>query len=163
MNAGSLPEAGTLALYVEVRDFLLRTRRRPSVSLLQRTFRLGYGLACELMSALEENGVVTRPDEQGDRTVIVGNSRPIQIINRWRAGAGKEKDGRDNQVKDVSGAVAILRSYSPAKIVFTTLNHWPCLQVSFEDVVTPRLLIEMGRAWGGHVGLTESTLLLVSV
>lgn len=45
---------------------------RPSISALKRQFFLGYNRALRLMDALEQKGMVSAPDAQGQRRLLVG-------------------------------------------------------------------------------------------
>lgn len=62
------------ALYVEIRDFVLATRRA-STSLLQRKFNIGYGRAARIMDFLEEDGIIAPSDGSNrPRTVLSGGN-----------------------------------------------------------------------------------------
>lgn len=45
---------------------------RPSISALQRQFLLGYNRAARLMEDMEQSGMVSAPDDQGNRRLLVG-------------------------------------------------------------------------------------------
>jgi DNA segregation ATPase FtsK/SpoIIIE-like protein len=64
----SMDEYGQVAahLYDKARELVFR-EMPPSVSLLQRHFRLDYHMALLLMDELERTGVVLPPDEEGRR------------------------------------------------------------------------------------------------
>lgn len=50
---------------------LVANHRRASVSLVQRHLRIGYNRAARLIEALEVLGIVSKADENGNRTVLV--------------------------------------------------------------------------------------------
>lgn len=49
---------------------LIRARNKASLSLIQRTFMIGYNRAARLLEAMEINGVVSASDEAGYRKVL---------------------------------------------------------------------------------------------
>jgi DNA segregation ATPase FtsK/SpoIIIE-like protein len=65
MRPESTPE-----LIERARQFVLE---KPSVSYIQRKLVIGYNHACELMEHFEDEGIVSRTDAQGQRTVLVTN------------------------------------------------------------------------------------------
>ena len=65
---GSDPEADPL--YDEAVNFVLESRR-PSISFVQRKFKIGYNRAARLIEAMEIAGVVTPMQSNGQREVIV--------------------------------------------------------------------------------------------
>ncbi|MDF2445176.1 MAG: cell division protein FtsK [Moraxellaceae bacterium] len=67
-DMGSDPEADPL--YDEAVAFVLETRR-PSISFVQRKFKIGYNRAARLIEAMEMAGVVTPMQSNGQRDVIV--------------------------------------------------------------------------------------------
>ena len=56
---------------------LIATENRPSVSFLQRRLRIGYTRASILMQQLENNGVVSSPNENGNkaREILMNRSQ----------------------------------------------------------------------------------------
>lgn len=42
-----------------------------SVSKIQRKFRLGYNRACRIVERMEKEGVVTEPEHNGARRVLI--------------------------------------------------------------------------------------------
>ena len=54
----------------EIRTLLIKTKN-PSVSFVQRTFKLGYGQASDLVAALEGE-IVTEKDPSGWRKMLIG-------------------------------------------------------------------------------------------
>lgn len=60
-------------LFEEVKNMVIETRT-PSISLVQRTFRIGYSRAASLMKALEGE-VVTVMDERGCRKMLAGKTK----------------------------------------------------------------------------------------
>jgi S-DNA-T family DNA segregation ATPase FtsK/SpoIIIE len=57
-------------LLKHARDIVLK-EGQASISLLQRRLRLGYPRAAILMKALEVHGVVSPPDHEGQRRVLI--------------------------------------------------------------------------------------------
>ena len=49
---------------------VVREANRASTSFLQRKLRLDYNTAAELVVRLENNGIVTKPNHGGDRSVM---------------------------------------------------------------------------------------------
>jgi DNA segregation ATPase FtsK/SpoIIIE, S-DNA-T family len=45
--------------------------RQPTISYIQRRLRIGYNGAARLIEAMEQAGVVTRPNAMGKREVLV--------------------------------------------------------------------------------------------
>ena len=65
-------------LYKEAVELVLRTRR-PSISLVQREFRIGYNRAARLIEGMESAGLVSAMRGNGDRDVLVGvDGKPIE-------------------------------------------------------------------------------------
>ena len=60
---------GADPLYLEAEQ-LVSESRRASISSIQRAFKIGYNRACNLMDALEENGVVSPAAHDGAREVL---------------------------------------------------------------------------------------------
>ncbi|KUZ98123.1 cell division protein FtsK [Burkholderia ubonensis] len=56
-------------LIEEVEKFVI-AKQRVSVSLIQRHFRIGHNRAEQLVEALEARGVISAPDDKGQRTVL---------------------------------------------------------------------------------------------
>ena len=67
-DVGGDPEQD--ALYDEAVAFVLETRR-PSISFVQRKFKIGYNRAARLIEAMENAGVVTPMQSNGQREVVV--------------------------------------------------------------------------------------------
>jgi S-DNA-T family DNA segregation ATPase FtsK/SpoIIIE len=65
---GSDPEADPL--YDEAVQFVMESRR-PSISFVQRKFKIGYNRAARLIEAMEMAGIVTPMQSNGQREVIV--------------------------------------------------------------------------------------------
>ncbi len=57
-------------LYDQAVEVVLRTRR-PSISLVQRHLRIGYNRAARLIEAMERAGLVSPPEHNGNRQVLV--------------------------------------------------------------------------------------------
>lgn len=57
----------TPELLERARQFALE---KPSVSYIQRKLMIGYNQACEIMEHFEDQGVVSRCDSHGQRTVL---------------------------------------------------------------------------------------------
>lgn len=56
--------------YEEAKDFVIQ-ERKVSTSLLQRRFKIGYGLAARIMDLLEENRIISPSD---------GTNKPREVI-----------------------------------------------------------------------------------
>lgn len=67
-DMGSDPEADPL--YDEAVQFVMESRR-PSISFVQRKFKIGYNRAARLIEAMELAGIVTPMQSNGQREVIV--------------------------------------------------------------------------------------------
>jgi len=67
-DVGGDPEQD--ALYDEAVAFVLETRR-PSISFVQRKFKIGYNRAARLIEAMENAGVVSSMSSNGQREIIV--------------------------------------------------------------------------------------------
>nr|WP_322782714.1 DNA translocase FtsK 4TM domain-containing protein [Perlucidibaca piscinae] len=67
-DVGGDPEQD--ALYDEAVSFVLETRR-PSISFVQRKFKIGYNRAARLIEAMENAGVVSPMQSNGQREVMV--------------------------------------------------------------------------------------------
>jgi S-DNA-T family DNA segregation ATPase FtsK/SpoIIIE len=67
-DMGGDPEADPL--YDEAVAFVLETRR-PSISFVQRKFKIGYNRAARLIEAMEMAGVVSPMQSNGQREVVV--------------------------------------------------------------------------------------------
>lgn len=64
-----MPERPDIAEYNRVKAFVIETQKA-SVSQVQRIFELGYNAAARHMEQLERDGIVSRPDVVGVRTVL---------------------------------------------------------------------------------------------
>jgi S-DNA-T family DNA segregation ATPase FtsK/SpoIIIE len=70
-----LPESGAGAgdesdpLYDEAVKIVTESRRA-SISGVQRRLKIGYNRAARLIEAMEQAGIVSAPEHNGDRTVI---------------------------------------------------------------------------------------------
>jgi DNA segregation ATPase FtsK/SpoIIIE-like protein len=60
------PEDGLYEKAVE----LVRAEKRVSISMVQRALQIGYNRAARLVEAMEQKGVVSAANENGQRTVI---------------------------------------------------------------------------------------------
>jgi recombination associated protein RdgC len=60
------PES-TPELIEKARQFVME---KPSVSYIQRKLMIGYNHACELMEHFEDEGVVSKPNSAGVRSVL---------------------------------------------------------------------------------------------
>ncbi|HGY0939379.1 TPA: DNA translocase FtsK [Vibrio cholerae] len=57
-------------LTVEVADFI-KQEQRASVTLIQRKFKIGYNQAVRIMERLESLQIVSKPNNNGQRKVLV--------------------------------------------------------------------------------------------
>ncbi|MBP2940133.1 DNA translocase FtsK, partial [Escherichia coli] len=51
---------------------LVVENQKASISLIQRHFRIGYNRAARIIERLESKGIITSPDANGSRNIIVG-------------------------------------------------------------------------------------------
>lgn len=56
-------------LYDEAVEFVIEANK-PYVSSVQRKFRIGYNRACHILEQLEQNGIVSKQEGNGVRTVL---------------------------------------------------------------------------------------------
>lgn len=68
LSDNTLLEQGDL--YEQAVALVIETRKT-SPSLLQRCFGIGYPRAARLMEQMEENGILSAPDNGGKRTLLV--------------------------------------------------------------------------------------------
>jgi S-DNA-T family DNA segregation ATPase FtsK/SpoIIIE len=66
---GESDQGSTDDLYQEAVSFVRETKRA-SISGVQRKFRIGYNRAANLVEEMEQNGVVTPPEHNGQRQVV---------------------------------------------------------------------------------------------
>ena len=50
---------------------LIKTSNKASTSFLQRNFQIGYNKAARIMETLEQRGVVSEPNHQGKRNILI--------------------------------------------------------------------------------------------
>lgn len=60
--------------YDEAVDFVLQTRKA-SISSIQRKFRIGYNRAARIVEAMESEGIVSAPNDMGNREVLAKQSQ----------------------------------------------------------------------------------------
>ncbi|MEB6429240.1 DNA translocase FtsK [Citrobacter freundii] len=58
-------------LFVDAARFVLDTAR-PTISAIQRQFRIGYNRAARLIEAMEAKGLLSAPKHDGSRSIIAG-------------------------------------------------------------------------------------------
>ncbi|MEG0868960.1 MAG: DNA translocase FtsK [Hafnia sp.] len=58
-------------LFTDAARFVLDTAR-PTISAIQRQFRIGYNRAARLIEALEAKGLLSAPKHDGTRSIIAG-------------------------------------------------------------------------------------------
>jgi DNA segregation ATPase FtsK/SpoIIIE-like protein len=63
-------------LYDDAVSFVIHTRKS-SISAVQRQFRIGYNRAARLIEQMEQSGVVSPMEHNGNRTVLVGTTDGI--------------------------------------------------------------------------------------
>jgi S-DNA-T family DNA segregation ATPase FtsK/SpoIIIE len=69
MAGGEAGDAEADPLYDQAVEVVLRTRR-PSISLVQRHLRIGYNRAARLIEAMEQAGLVSPMQTNGNREVL---------------------------------------------------------------------------------------------
>ena len=52
---------------------LIKSTNKASTSFLQRNFQIGYNKAARIMEALESRGVVSPPNHNGKRDILINN------------------------------------------------------------------------------------------
>ena len=52
---------------------LIKNTNKASTSFLQRNFQIGYNKAARIMEALEKRGVVSEPNHNGKREILLNN------------------------------------------------------------------------------------------
>lgn len=62
------------ALYKEACEEVIK-QNKVSISSVQRRFRIGYNRAANLVEAMQKNGVVSEPESNGQRRVLVTNNQ----------------------------------------------------------------------------------------
>ena len=63
------PEEDDDENYAEAVEFVLRTKK-VSISSVQRKFRIGYNRAARIVESMEDRGIVSAPDEKGNRQLL---------------------------------------------------------------------------------------------
>jgi len=71
MNERQPPGADD-SLYKEATEFVV-AEQCASISTVQRKFKIGYNRAANLIDAMEEMGVITKPGHRGSRRVLAAN------------------------------------------------------------------------------------------
>jgi DNA segregation ATPase FtsK/SpoIIIE-like protein len=92
MRPESTPE-----LIERARRFVLE---KPSISYMQRKLMIGYNHACELMEHFEDQGIVSRCDSRGQRTVLLSKHNEFNPEREYPGSYGSVSNGeRDNASK----------------------------------------------------------------
>jgi len=68
-NQTSLPDMGGDNLYAQAVE-LVRDKKMPSISLVQRHLKIGYNRAAGLLEQMEANGIVSPMDKKGMRSIL---------------------------------------------------------------------------------------------
>ena len=71
-NGAGEPSGEADPLYDQAVEIVLRTRRA-SISLVQRHLRIGYNRAARLIEQMEQSGIVSPMQPNGNREVLVPN------------------------------------------------------------------------------------------
>nr|WP_275041418.1 DNA translocase FtsK [Pseudoalteromonas piscicida] len=66
-----IDSSGKDIFYKDSVDFV-KTEGRVSVSAIQRKFRIGYNRAARIVEEMVANGIVSEPNHNGARSVLVG-------------------------------------------------------------------------------------------
>jgi S-DNA-T family DNA segregation ATPase FtsK/SpoIIIE len=74
VDAGGLPTGEADPLYDQAVEIVLKTRR-PSISLVQRHLRIGYNRAARLIEQMEQSGLVSPMQTNGNREVLAPDRR----------------------------------------------------------------------------------------
>lgn len=75
--------------------------QRPSISGIQRNFRIGYNRAARIVETLELLGLVTEPGDMGNRKVLFNN-----FDEWWRAVESLSVESYQEQQVDLTNVVA---------------------------------------------------------
>lgn len=75
--------------------------QKPSISGIQRNFRIGYNRAARIIETLELLGLVTEPGEMGNRTVLFNN-----FDQWWSAVESLSLESYPEQEVDLTNVVA---------------------------------------------------------
>ncbi len=65
------------AVQIVIRD------NKPTTSYIQRKLNIGYNSAAKLIERMEQDGIVSAPNHQGKRTLLVGDDRPSGVDAPW--------------------------------------------------------------------------------
>lgn len=63
-------KGATDELYDRAARLVVRTQR-PSISMLQRSLRIGFTRACDLIDTMEQDGLISAPNNCGQRAMRV--------------------------------------------------------------------------------------------
>ena len=89
-SGGDEPEDNMLNAAIE----LAIDEKKISTSLIQRRLSLGYGRAAKLIDVMERRGIVSAPDGQKPRSVLITREQyyEMQMRNGGKANNGEEDD-----------------------------------------------------------------------
>lgn len=130
--------------YEDVKTLVVQSQNT-SIAFLQRNLWLGYGAALALMDRLQADGVVTKLDEHGYRRLTpVFEKVSTEVSNNWRIFPDTENALIEGELQDVSSAVAAIRPYSPDQVAFYQELGFPCVELTFADIIKPETVIHIG-------------------
>lgn len=67
------------------------------------------------------------------------------ISNAWRRHGAAELDMLADELIDVSACTTALKAFTPAETVFYSEMGLPCIDVVFQELVSPTTAIEVGK------------------
>lgn len=114
-------------LYQEAVAFVMETRR-PSISAIQRTLKIGYNRAARMLEGMEQTGIVTAPDSKGAREVL----RPV-----LEQPAADGKEFGDFSYDDAKQLIVLKAKAKPFK------GHWIQSRLAIDSDQAATLLLRL--------------------
>lgn len=94
LRAGEADPRDDDALYVRAVDLVIKSQSA-SVSMLQRSLRIGFSQACAYLDEMEVLGIVSRIDVNHGRTVLVKDDNQIPPVSDAPSGAHEREQKED--------------------------------------------------------------------